>query len=143
MKPLIHRIAAITATLCIITFFASTVVAELFGSHELVAQIKSMIVFPGIFILIPAIAITGATGFMLSKDRKGKIVANKKKRMPFVAMNGMLILLPSAILLDKWASAGSFDTTFYILQSIELLAGAINITLMILNARDGRKLTRK
>lgn len=143
MIPMIHRLAAVTATLCIVTFFLSTLSIELFGSEASIAQVKSLIVMPGLFILIPAIAIAGGTGFSLSKNRKGKIVENKKKRMPFVAMNGLLILLPSAIFLDQWASAGSFDTQFYIVQSLELIAGAANIILMTLNIRDGRKLARK
>lgn len=143
MIPMIHRLAAVTATLCIVTFFLSTLSIELFGSEASIAQVKSLIVMPGLFILIPTIAIAGGTGFSMSKNRKGKIVENKKKRMPFVAMNGLLILLPSAIFLDQWASAGSFDTQFYIVQSLELIAGAANIILMTLNIRDGRKLARK
>lgn len=143
MILILHRFTAIIATACIITFFASTISVELFGSFDSIAQIKSLIVTPGLFVLIPAIAITGATGFLLSKKRKGKIVEDKKKRMPFIAINGLLILLPAAIVLDLWASSGNFDSNFYILQTFELIAGATNGVLMILNIRDGRKLTRK
>ena len=143
MKQIFHKIGAVVATLCISSFFFSTVIVELFGSHELIATVKNLIVMPGLFILIPAIALTGGTGFALSKNRTGRLVENKMKRMPFIAANGLLILLPAAIFLDKWASAGSFDSTFYIVQGIELIAGAINITLMSMNIRDGRKLTGK
>ena len=62
MKPIIHKTAALTATLCVATFFTSTLLVELFGTLESVKLVKSMIVFPGLFILVPAIAITGATG---------------------------------------------------------------------------------
>ncbi|UGA57274.1 hypothetical protein [Vibrio sp. VB16] len=143
MKLLIHRISAIIATLCVVTFFTSTIIVELFGSLESVAQVKSFIVSPGLFILIPAIALTGATGFLISKGRKGRLIESKKKRMPFIAMNGLLILLPSAIMLNQWAMEGSFDTAFYIVQALELIAGFINASLMILNIRDGRKFTHK
>ncbi|MCW8833485.1 MAG: hypothetical protein OQK03_09220, partial [Colwellia sp.] len=88
-------------------------------------------------------AITGATGAALSKNRRGPLDANKKKRMPFVAANGILILLPCAIFLDRWAAAGSFDSMFYMVQGLELLAGATNLTLMGLNIRDGLKMTGK
>ena len=132
-----HFIAGLLATLTIATFFLSTVIVELFGSHEAVAIVKSLIVMPGLFILVPAIAATGGSGFALSKSRQGRLVEAKKKRMPFIAANGLLVLLPSAIFLDRWASAGSFDTAFYLVQGVELLAGAVNFTLMGLNIRDG------
>jgi hypothetical protein len=141
MSKKVHFIAGLLATLTIATFFLSTVIVELFGSHEAVAVLKSLIVIPGLFILVPAIAATGGSGFALSKSRQGRLVDAKKKRMPFIAANGLLVLLPSAIFLDRWASAGSFDTAFYLVQSAELLAGAINLTLMGLNIRDGIKMS--
>ena len=60
--------------------------------------------------------------------------------MPFIATNGLLVLVPCAIVLNRWAAAGSFDTTFYVVQAIELMAGATNLTLMGLNARDGMRM---
>lgn len=139
----IHPVAAVIATLCIATFFTSTILVELFGSHESIAMVKSLIVMPGLFILVPAIAVTGGTGFVLSKNRKGRLVDNKQKRMRFIGANGLLVLLPAAIMLDQWAASGSFDTKFYIVQGLELLAGAINLSLMSLNMRDGLKMTGK
>lgn len=135
-----HLIAGILAPLCIATFFVSTVLVELFGSQTAVAQLKSLIVTPGLWILIPAIAAAGGSGLFLSKSRRGRLVDTKKKRMPFIAANGLLVLVPCAIFLNRWAAAGMFDTTFYVVQAIELIAGAINLTLMILNARDGLRL---
>ena len=63
--------------------------------------------------------------------------------MPFIGANGLLILLPAAIVLDQLASAGSFDSSFYLLQALELVAGATNLTLMFLNIRDGRRIKGK
>lgn len=143
MKNKLHPIAAVVATLCIATFFTSTVLAEIFGSHETIAAVKSLIVTPGLFILIPAIALTGATGFASAKNRKGRLVENKKKRMPFIGANGILILLPAAIFLDQWASIGAFDIKFYIVQALELFAGAVNLTLMSMNMRDGLRMSGK
>lgn len=71
MKQNIHFIAGILATLTIATFFTSTIAVELFGSHDAVATVKSLIVIPGLFILVPAIAATGGSGFALSKSRQG------------------------------------------------------------------------
>ena len=66
--------------------------------------------------------------------------------MPFIAANGMLILLPCAFFLNSRAAAGQFDSVFYIVQSIELIAGAANLTLLGLSMKDGfsiRKLKKK
>jgi hypothetical protein len=37
-------------------------------------------------------------------------------------------------------AAGSFDTSFYVVQTIEVIAGPINLTLMGLNVRDGLRM---
>jgi hypothetical protein len=141
MLRTIHLLAGLLATLTIATFFSTTLLVELFGAHAAVASIKHLIVFPGLFVLVPAIAATGGTGFALSKTRQGRLVEAKMKRMPFIAANGLLVLLPAAILLDSWASQGVFDSRFYLLQAVELLAGATNLTSMGLNIRDGLKLS--
>ena len=132
-----HLVVGVLATLCIATFFLSTLITELFGSHAAVAQLKSLLVMPGLWIMVPLMAATGGSGIFLARSRKGRLVDAKKKRMPFIAANGLLVLVPCAIVLNRWAAAGSFDTTFYVVQTIELIAGATNLTLMGLNARDG------
>jgi hypothetical protein len=141
MPKRIHLIAGILAPLCIATFFSSTVLVELFGLHAAVANLKSLIVTPGLWILIPCLAATAGSGMYIGKSRRGRLVDNKKKRMPFIAANGLLVLVPCAIFLNRWASAGSFHTTFYVVQALELLAGATNVTLLALNVRDGLRLT--
>jgi hypothetical protein len=65
----------------------------------------------------------------------------EKKRMPFMGLNGLLVLLPAAIVLNEWAGDGLFDVRFYTLQGIELIAGAANLALMSMNIRDGFKMT--
>ena len=141
MKRTVHLVAGILATSVIATFFASTVLVELFGSFDAVAKVKALIVTPGLWILIPAIAATGGSGFSLSQSRQRRLLASKKKRMPFIAANGILVLVPSAIFLNLWAAQGMFDTRFYLLQGLELLAGAVNLSLMGLNIRDGLRLS--
>lgn len=136
-----HLIGGIIATLTIASFFTSTIAVELLGSKESIAITKRLIVFPGLFILVPAIATTGATGFRLSISRGGNPVQNKKRRMFFIGFNGIFILAPCAILLNLWAGNGSFHERFYMLQSIEIFAGGINLCLMGLNIKDGFRLT--
>ena len=77
----------------------------------------------------------------MSRKRQGRLVALKMKRMPFIAANGLLILMPCAIVLNQWASEGSIDTRFYFVQVIELIAGITNLALMGLNMRDGLRLS--
>lgn len=141
MTLTVHRLAASVAILCIATFFSATIFVELFGTRESIATLKSLIVWPGLFILVPSIALTGGSGFALAKSRSGKLVLQKKKRMPFIVANGILVLIPCAVFLDRWASAGTFDTSFYVVQGIELLAGATNLILMGVNVRDGLRMS--
>jgi hypothetical protein len=141
MKARVHLAAGLLATATIALFFFSTLVVEAVGTPEAVARVKSLVVMPGLLVLVPAIAATGGTGFVLSRGRQGRVVEGKKKRMPFIAGNGVLILIPAAIALDRWASAGSFDARFYVVQVIELVAGGINLALMGWNIRDGFRLS--
>ncbi len=135
-----HLIAGILAPLCIAIFFVSTIAVELFGSNEAVAHLKSLIVTPGLWILVPAMMAAGGSGMFVAQSRGGRLVGAKKKRMPFIAANGLLVLVPCAIVLNRWATAGSFDAAFYVVQGVELLAGSINLTLMGLNVRDGMRM---
>jgi hypothetical protein len=141
MTKRVHLAVGILGTLTIATFFVSTVMAEFFGSLDAVARVKSLIVFPGLWVLVPAIAATGGTGFALSKSRQGRLVDLKKKRMPFIAANGLILLIPCAILLDSWASQGLLDARFYLVQGLELVAGGTNLVLMGMNIRDGLTLS--
>ncbi|MEW8623838.1 MAG: hypothetical protein AB2559_19880 [Candidatus Thiodiazotropha endolucinida] len=143
MKQLAHRVGAYISTICLEVFFISTLFVAIQGTPESITLVKSLIVMPGLFIFIPAIVMTGATGLSWSTSKSGGLVGKKRKRMPFIGINALFILLPVAIVLDQWASAGSFDSRFYMLQGLELLATAFNITLMILNIRAGRKIKRK
>lgn len=141
MPRLIHPVAGLIALLTIATFWLSTVISELFLSEAAVVVVKSAIPW-GFFILIPALAATGGSGFFLSHGQRTGLAGAKLKRMPFIAANGLLILIPSALFLASKARAGDFDTVFYIVQAVELLAGAANITLLGLGMRDGLKLTQ-
>jgi len=140
LKTKIHAIAGLVGFLCILSFWSSTAISELFGSYDDIAWIKTM-VLRGMIILIPAMVIVGATGMSLGAKRKDPFTKAKKKRMPIIALNGLLVLLPSAFFLASKASAEEFDTMFYTVQAIELVAGALNLTLMGLNMRDGLKMT--
>ncbi len=140
MKKIVHPVAGTIAMLCIGSFWLSTLVSELFLSQEAVLLVKHSIL-QAMWIMIPAMAATGGSGFALSGERKGNLLGSKKKRMQFIAANGLLVLLPCAFYLHGKAAAGEMDTAFYVLQVVELVAGAANFSLMAMNFRDGLKLS--
>jgi len=142
MKLKIHAFAGTLALLTIFTFWTSTILSELFGSHARVSSIKTAILW-GMLILIPAMIATGASGASLGKGWKLPVVARKIRRMKIIAGNGILILMPCAFYLAAKAQAGAFDTAFYVVQAAEILAGTANITLLSLNMRDGLSIRRR
>jgi len=140
MIKIIHPVAGAVAILTIATFWLSTVITELFASLAVVTTVKTAIPW-GFLLLIPALAAAGGSGFNLAKGRRTGLIATKMKRIPIIAANGILVLIPSALYLASKAKAGEFDTAFYAVQALELAAGAVNIMLLGLNIRDGLKMT--
>jgi len=135
----IHPVAGGLAILTIASFWFSTALSELFGSPATITAVKTAIPW-GFLVLIPALAAVGATGFALSKGRRVGLIGTKLRRMRVIAANGILILIPSALFLAAKARAAEFDTAFYLVQALELVAGATNIALLGLNMRDGLKI---
>lgn len=139
MIRLIHPVAGAVAIATIATFWLSTALSELFGSHALIASVKTAIPW-GFLVLIPALAAAGGSGVKLANGRRVGLIGAKLKRMPFIAANGILVLIPSAFFLASKAQTAQFDATFYAVQALELFAGATNVTLLGLNMRDGLKM---
>ncbi len=135
----IHPVAGALAILTIATFWLSTALTELFASEATVTAVKMAIPW-GFLLLVPAIMATGGSGIALAKGRRGGVIGAKVKRMPLIAANGILVLIPAALFLASKAGAAEFDTSFYVVQAIELTAGAANITMLGLNMRDGLKM---
>lgn len=135
-----HPIIATIAFLTILTFWASTIITELVGDTNLITMVKLCILY-GMLILIPSMALSGISGFRLHGSRQSRILTKKATRMKIIAANGICILVPAAFFLYHKAQHHNLDTSFWIIQIIELLAGATNITLMTLNIKDGFKLT--
>ena len=142
MTRTIHPIAGGVALLMILTFWLSTALSELFASAAVVTTVKTLIPW-GFIVLIPAMMAVGGSGFRLGKKMRGPLIAAKRKRMRFIAANGIVILMPSALYLSFKAQAAAFDSWYYTVQTVELIAGAVNIALLGLNMRDGLRLTRK
>jgi len=139
-KSIIHAIGGTIAMLSIATFWTSTIVAELLFNHETVALVKHAIAYTGIPILVLAMITTGATGNLIGRGRKGRLLDEKKRRMPIIAINGLLIMIPSAFFLYHKASLGQFDRAFYLIQVIELSIGLVQLLLMGKNFRAGLRM---
>jgi hypothetical protein len=139
MTQRIHVAAGMLAMALIATFWLSTIISELSGSEPLIAAVKTAIPW-GFLALIPALAAAAGSGIAMAKANAGLIGA-KRKRMPIIAANGLLVLIPSALFLAAKARAGAFDAMFYSVQALELIAGAANLWLLGLNARDGLRLS--
>jgi hypothetical protein len=77
------------------------------------------------------LAAAGGSGFALAKGRRAGLVGAKVKRMPLIAANGILVLIPSALFLSFKARVAEFDAGFYAVQVLELVSGAVNIALLV------------
>ena len=139
MIKTIHPIAGGLALITVLGFWVSTVWAELFGRTAMVVAVKTAIPW-GFVVLIPALVVAAGSGFALSRHRRGRLIDAKRRRMPIIAANGILILVPAALFLAFKANTGELDMWFYGVQSLELLVGAVNVTLLLLNMRDGLRL---
>jgi len=138
----VHPIAGGLALLTMLAFWTSTVAVELVGSTDDIVAVKHAIMW-GLLVLVPAIAATGGTGFVRAGRSKNARILAKKRRMQVVAPVGILVLVPCVLYLGTTASASGLGTYFHEVQAVELVAGAVNITLMSLNVRDGLRLTRR
>ena len=139
MVKIIHPLAGVLAILTIAIFWLSTALCELFASQATIAAVKAAIPW-GFLPLIPAPAASGGSGLALARGNRAGLVGAKLRRMPLIAANGILILIPSALYLASEARAVEFDMSFYAVQALELAAGAVNVALLGLNMRDGLKL---
>lgn len=138
MMKRLHPVAGGIAMLLIAGFWLATVVSEVMADPETVACVKRAILW-ALPLLILSLILTGASGFRQASA--APLARQKLRRMKIIAANGILILLPSAILLDHLAAGGHFTRMFYTVQGLELAAGGVNLTLMVMNARDGLRLS--
>jgi hypothetical protein len=136
----LHPVAGAIGLATILTFWIATVAVELVGSTGNVAAVKQAIPY-GFLILIPALVLTGASGLRMAGGATDPAILRKRRRMPIIAANGLFVLVPAAFALAVLAGRGEFGALFYAIQALELVAGAVNVTLMGLNARDGLRLT--
>lgn len=142
MLPKIHAAFGATALLIIATFWTATVTTIVIGDKYLIAMAKLGIAW-GLLALIPMLILTGLSGNRLGQNMRGPLIGAKQKRMKIIAFNGIVFLVPSALILLPLAMQGQGGLLYWTIQTLELLAGATNITLLGLNMRDGLRLSRR
>ncbi|HET9082696.1 MAG TPA: hypothetical protein VFO01_19550 [Trebonia sp.] len=140
MKSRIHASAGILAIALVATFMTATITVEATGNKTAILVTKTAILF-ALIPLVVSIVIAGGSGRSLAADRNSPLLKNKRRRTSLIAAVGALVLIPCAITLRVLAASGKFGITFAVVQAIELTGGAVNITMLILNARAGRLLT--
>lgn len=140
MTRSLHAAAAFLSLLFLAAFWTSTVVAELWLSTAAVARVKLGIAY-ALLGFVPLMMATGASGFAMGRKGKHPLLLKKRGRMPVIAANGLLVLVPAAVFLSMRAQAGRFDAVFYGVQCLELVAGALNLILIARNIRDGLRLS--
>ena len=133
----IHLTAAAGAVTLITTFLISSAVTELAGNAADVHSLRQRIVY-GLPLLIGCLAAAALTGRRLARKSRAAVIRRKQRRMQVVAALGIIVLAPCALILDA-LTAGAVVTGLVI---TEMLVGALNLTLLLLNVRDGRRLSR-
>lgn len=108
MLKVTHPVAGAVALFTIATFWLSTSLSELFASEAAVIAVKTAIPW-GLLLLVPALAMAGGSGFALAKGRRAGLVGAKARRMPLIAANGILVLVPAALFLAYKAAHAEFD----------------------------------
>lgn len=139
-KTSLHAAAGTLALLLVASFWTATLVSELFLDSTAVVAVKQAIASYGLAGLVIAMGATGGTGFALGKARQGRLIDEKKQRMPLIGANGLLVMIPAALFLAHKAGAGEFDRVFYAVQALELAVGAIQLTLLGRNFLAGLRL---
>lgn len=145
MVPL-HRVAGVLALTLVVLAWLATAVTEAAGSREAIATVKQVIAW-GLLLLVPAVVAANGSGWTLGAKRRsddGQLPAwlrRKQRRGIAVAALGLMVLAPCALWLAAASTRpGPLPDGFFAVQALELAAGAVNATLLTLNARDGYRM---
>jgi hypothetical protein len=136
-----HLAAAVGALALIATFLVSSAVTEVVGTTGDVHLVRQWIVF-GLPVLIGCLVAVALSGRRLARNSRAAVIRRKQRRMRIVAAAGIIVLVPCALILDDLTASASAGGVVTALEIAELLAGALNLTLLILNFRAGLSLTR-
>ena len=125
----------------ITTFLVSSGVTELTGGTGDIRVLRHCILL-GLPLLIACLATAGLTGRRLAGGSRSAVVRRKQRRLQAAAAAGMLVLVPCALILGHLAAAPATGAAFTALEITEFFFGTVNLSLLALNFRDGRRMTR-
>ncbi|MCW5731448.1 MAG: hypothetical protein KIT20_11860 [Alphaproteobacteria bacterium] len=137
----LHFLAAIWTMAWITGLVVATLGVELTGDPAAIALVKRGVLF-AIVLLAPVMMTLGWAGRRLAGASRAPGVLRKKRRVLILSGNGVLVLIPCALALDRLASAGEIGWLFYLLKAVLVAAACTNLTLLGLNFRDGLALAR-
>lgn len=138
----IHMCASLGATAVVVVFLVASVTAEASGDAEQIALVKASIV-RALVVLVALLATAGLSGRWLATGWRSPVVLRKQRRMAAASAIGVFVLVPCALTLDRLAADREMGVAFGVLQAVELIAGATNLTLLSLNFRDGMAMRQR
>lgn len=137
---LLYRISSLIAFVLIVCFMTSSLISEFVGDHILIAAVKKSI-FCTLPLLIICMILTATStrklALLYPNIPYNLLVVKRVKR---IGLNGVMFLAPLATVLNYLAQSNKLDLTFYLLQSLEITCGLINIIFFIKMFRDEKKL---
>ncbi len=132
----IHLVASLVCMLTISSFLACSLTVEALGSDADIHAARRWIL-RALVVLVPALAAAGLSGRKLAGRSRAAIVRRKLRRMQLIAGTGITVLIPCVITLERLSAQNNLGLAFQLVQTLELLAGAFNLSLLTLNFRDG------
>jgi hypothetical protein len=138
----IHLVASLAALAIVSSFLVGSAAVEAFGDESDIRAAKQWILAM-LVVLIPIVAAAGVSGRRLAGRSRAAVVRRKLRRMKTIGATGLLVLVPCAVALERLAAHNDFGLVFATVQGVEVLGGTLNLTLLILNLRDGMALTTK
>lgn len=137
----VHAAAGIIAFCLIGSFFIGSLVSELSGNLVWIVAVKRTVFYSmwAMVLLVPLVALSGRR---LAGKSHNATVENKRKRMRWIAPNGVLLVTLGSYLYYK-VSQQEFDSLFMCAQLVELALGFTNLLLLGSMIRDGFRLKRQ
>lgn len=138
----IYRLASTTAFLMIMFFMTSSLLSEFIGDPRIIASVKKTIFYslPMLIVCMISTAISSKKMAALYPNLPYDLV--RTKRIKLISLNGIVSLAPLATTLNYFAQHSRLDSTFYLLQILEIICGAINIYLLSKIIIDEKKVDR-
>ena len=142
MKTIFHAMFGMLSFGLILVSLMTSLIVEIWSSQRVIADVKAL-AFQSILLLLVLLGFAALLGLSLGRVRQGNIVEAKKKRMVWLFAVAILILLPVAYVLNKYAKQGQFNWAFIALQSVEYAFDIAFLVLLGFNIRDGNTLVRQ